>query len=666
MNIQKINTNNSNNTVQIDTHKKQNPNFKAGAFVGVLNGAGTVMQGIENGGFLASFLVQDVIGMTAPRVGAAFLRDKEVTGHYNVQEGFEVLGREGLTGPSMMAVAPIVMAIASKTGRSTTINSQFIRRLGQNLKSMLGNSSFNKELLTKPKELKDEFLKLNIRQALENTLGKENTKDESVEYILQQIKNYEDIPKEIVEKKKEGIKEKLFWKKNYKSSCVGNIAEHINNIKMSTSDDLNMLNFVEFGEGSSKKRFKTTDFVDAIIKFSNDATTLNKKLSSMDTEAADNLMNSLVAKRFFTNIAGMASTLGVLSVLPKLYIRSSISPGARTAMQLKEAQLKNSNNLETNDEINEKPNDSTEEISFKGKKPKLSKFGKFLSDHTNEKYSSELEYNGHNFTNTLMAGLSVFGLIVPRGLKAYNRAQVDKDGKRDMTELYEILIRDLTSSLSVVFAVPILTRMFVTSYEKSTGFVLIKKDRTEKGGFKTFKNLINPYSNQFVMNNSEIAALYGGVDTKEKMLNFCKYIDKNEGDLAKILSKSEFANEIFNKNTKTLEDIANLPKSEKNETITSIIRNLGKNDNLDKSTVDNMIKKLMKGTKGNKKTAKILSLARGLNSVPGVLTTFLISPYILGWFIPRLTYLNTRRINEKKAAAEAQKNNDEKKISVNA
>ena len=26
---------------------------------------------------------------------------------------------------------------------------------------------------------------------------------------------------------------------------------------------------------------------------------------------------------------------------------------------------------------------------------------------------------------------------------------------------------------------------------------------------------------------------------------------------------------------------------------------------------------------------------------------FLISPFVLGWFIPRLTYANTRRIHEK-------------------
>ena len=50
-------------------------------------------------------------------------------------------------------------------------------------------------------------------------------------------------------------------------------------------------------------------------------------------------------------------------------------------------------------------------------------------------------------------------------------------------------------------------------------------------------------------------------------------------------------------------------------------------------------------TKG--KGSKIAAFARGLNSMPALITTFFISPYLLGWCIPRLTYENTRRIHEK-------------------
>ena len=130
------------------------PSFKAiGAGAGVaLDFFGKTMQGIEDGGFLASFLIQDVIGMTTPRAIAAFLRDKEVTGHYNTQEGWEVLGREGMTGPCMMAVAPIMFALTAKIGKSTSVNSQLIRRFGDSLKELVSRPNFNNTLL-KDKEL---------------------------------------------------------------------------------------------------------------------------------------------------------------------------------------------------------------------------------------------------------------------------------------------------------------------------------------------------------------------------------------------------------------------------------------------------------------------------------------------------------------------------------
>ena len=66
----------------------------------------------------------------------------------------------------------------------------------------------------------------------------------------------------------------------------------------------------------------------------------------------------------------------------------------------------------------------------------------------------------------------------------------------------------------------------------------------------------------------------------------------------------------------------------------------------------------MKGNiikKGNKtkQINKIASFARGLNSIPAVIATAVISPVILGWIIPRLTYANTRRLHAKAEAEKA-------------
>ncbi len=615
MNIQ----NQSNKNSQYFEQNK--PVFKSAA---ILNASGNLMQSIENGGFLASFLIQDGFGMTLPRSVAGFLRDKEVTGHYNMQEGFEVVGREGLTGPSMMAVAPLMLLLTAKFGKTTSVNSQLINRFGNSLKELVSKPDFDKTLLKDAERFKTEFYKTNIEKMLTETLGKENTSKESVEYIMKQIANYEKIPENAVLKKFRG-------KAKYRKGCIDNIAEHINDLKYSTGKDLNMLGKLRFGSGINKdfKNFSTKNAIEGMIKYSNDAITANKHLEKLDALRAENIKNQAVAKRIITTIATMAATLGVLSVLPKIYARSETAPGARKKQP---------------ENLGGKQNQS---VNFKGKGDAdfLSRLGKKFSH--NKKYdelASELEYNGHNFTNSLMAGLSIFGLLIPRGLHAYNRAQVNEDGKKDLTELWEIIMRDLTSSLAVVFAVPMGTRACVTAYEKNSGFVLMQKDRNMSKS-KTILDLFNPYSKAHVLTNAEISNLYNKVDTKAKMLNFCRYIDDNGGDLQKILSKSENAESVFNKSTMDLSSLKGLSKKDKNK---KIIEFFEKNNLL-----DNTIKTLMQGT-GRPGTNKIAAFARGLNSVPGLLTTFFISPYILGWLIPRLTYANTRRIHAKQDEEHAQ------------
>ena len=607
-----MNISNSVNQDKPVNNRVNQPSFRAG-MSNLLNLSGNTMQWIENQGFLASFLIQDFGGMTVPRTAAGFLRDKENTGHYNMQEGFEVFGREVLTGPSMMAVAPLAMLIAAKFGRSTSVNTALIKRFGNSLRELVSKPEFDKKLLENPEKFKQVFYKSNIEKMLNDTIGKENTTKESVDYILKQVNNFENP----------NIKGRRARNK-YKKSCMDNIVEHINNLKYSSSDELDILQKVKFGSDKldSKKVFSTKDAIDGMIKYSNDAITANKHLKALDEIQAESIKNKSLAKRLITNISTMAATLGVLSVLPKIYARSDTAPGAR---KVEDQKTRDYN------------------IAFEGKQPNknlLEKIGKQIGKNDSDFVSSELEYNGHNFTNTLMAGLSVFGLLFPRGMRAYSRAQVDEDGKKDLTELWEIILRDLTSSLSVVFAVPMLTRACVTSYEKNSGFVLMHKDRNNNSKLKSSLDLLNPYSKAHVLTNSEINALYNNIDSKSKMLNFCNYIDKNNGDLQKILSKSEHAGTIFNKSTVELASLKGLDKSAKNKKIISVIENLSKDN------ADDLIKNLMKTT-GKMKSNKIATFARGLTSVPGVITTFFISPYILGWFIPRLTYKNTRRIHEK-------------------
>lgn len=637
-----------------DNDKSYNVNFKG--LDSILGGAGSLMNGIENGGFLVSFLIQDALGMTAPRVCAGFLRDKEVTGKLNKQEGTEVLLREGLTGPSMMAVAPTALLIASLFGKTTSVNTRLIKRLGENLKSMLIKSNLDETILKNKDKFKEEFFNINVKQILENTIGKENVTDEMLASVVNKLKEVNNVPK--------GIR-----KSKHRANILTDITKYINDIKFNKSDELSMLNKVRFGKEGNVKEFSTKDTLDAILKFADEAIDTNKNFEKISVEASENIKDAAVTKRIITTGATVASTLGIMSVIPKIYARSTISPGARTAMELE---------ARKQEQMNAAQEQNNNEIAFKGRGDKgiLSYIGKIMNKFSKEKFASELEYNGHNFTPTLMTGLSLFGLLAPRGMRAYNRAQVDEDGKKDLTELYEILIRDVSSSLAVVFAVPMLTRAAVSSYESNSGFVLMHKDRA-KTGFKKFLDIINPYSSAHVLTNAEIDALYNNVNNQEKMVNFCKFIEKNGGDLDKILSKSETLKALVKEGEITMPDLKGLDKKAKNAKIRTLFENLGTDGKLSKESVNELIEKIMKGTtevkngkirqfltkvklaKGPKVVTKnpILSLARGLNSVPGLIATFAISPAILGWIIPRATYANTRRIHENRAKEKEAKMN---------
>ncbi len=594
-----------------------------------LDFSGKVMKNIEDGGFLILFLLQDFIGMTCPRTIAGFLRDSEVTGHYNKQEGLEVFGREGLTGPCMMAVAPLSLYFAAKVGRTTSVNSELIKRYGDSLREMLSDNNFDRLILKDSKAFKDEFYKFNIRKILADTLGKENVSEKSVEYILGELHNIENIP--------EGVKlAKFRGKAKYRQQCFENITKHINDIKYSTSTDLNMLEQIKFGSEklNSKKVFSAKSAFDAMIKYSDDAITANKHLEKLTDSMAESIKHKALGKRVLTTVAMLGATLGILSVLPKIYARSNVAPGARQNITKQEQQ-----------------NNENANVSFKGsKKSIIEKIGKIVDKNKNDFVSSELEYNGYNFTHTLMAGLSLLGLLLPRGLRAYSRAQTDENGKKDLTELWEIITRDVSSSLAVIFAVPMLTRACVSSYENKSGFVLMNKDRTPKSWWKKTLDIINPYSKSKVLSNVELSALYDNINSKSKMMNFCKYIDANGGDLQKILSKSENIKELFNSETFELETIKDISKSDKNKKIISFVENIEDNvkklKNKKSISTDSLIEKVMNGVEKGRKS-KISSFARGMNSIPALLTTLAISPYLLGWFIPRLTYKNTRRIHAK-------------------
>ena len=603
-----------NNTV--DDSKKTS--FKSGGAIGL---AGTIMQGIENQGYFLSFIIQDGLGMTVPRVWTGFNRDKEITGKYNTQEGFEVLYREGLTGPYIIAVAPIVLWLTTKFCRSTNTNTNLIKRYGNALKEFAKDTNLSKAIGESTENFKKKFAKYNIENIYKKTVPNDKDAQKTIELILKEFENLSSKDKKT------------------RNEAINKINEIINEKILETSPECLKLNKIIVGEGEAEKAFNTKEALKALSDFCEDAIVKNSEAKNITEEAAENIKNNFITKRLLTNIANIALTLGGLSLIPKIYAKNDVAPSAQVMLQMKE-QMQTEKEKEQNIE-------NTAEPSFKGRginsKGLFSKIGGFLSKYVPEKFNELFEYMGINFSKTMFACLSLFGLLLPRGKKALDRAQVDENGKKDLSELKEILLRDTVSSLSVVFAVPILTKVFVNSYEGKLGFVLTNKGSEGKSAFKKFLDVINPYSNLEVLSLADLDAIYGNIDSKAKLMNFAEFINKNGGDLEKILSKSENVKEMFNEKTFTLDSIKNLTKQEKNRRIIELFKNIEASDPKAKNE---LISKVMKGS-GNIKSNKIAQMVRGLNSLPGLISTFIISPVLLGVLIPKLTYSNTRKAQEK-------------------
>ncbi len=605
--------------------KAANPSFKS-LGMSMLGASSFIMQWIESKGYLVSFLIQDGLGMTAPRVWTGFHRDREVTGEYNIQEGFEVLGREGITGPYIIAVAPAVLAVTGKFCKSTNTNTRLIKRLGENFKSMISSPEFDRSVMNDSKKLREEFCKFNLSKIYRDTVPNDKNAKESINYIVKEFERYDSGDKKV------------------KKEALGNIVEKFNNKMVENSDELFNVNKVIVGEGAAKAGFGSAETMRALKDFSDDAIINNADYSSIDARAIENIKNNFAGKRLLTNIANVVITLGGLSILPKLYAPSKVSPGANTMKHLKEKKQKE----EAAKKNEAQKNETASNPSFQGRGINsdgfFSKLGNFSTKKIPEKCQALLEYTGYNFSKTTFALLATLGLLWPRGKHAWERASVDENGKKDMTEIYEILLRDTVSSLSVVFAVPMLTKMLVKSYEDNVGFVLTNRASDGKNAINKFLDVINPYSDLEVLSVADLDAIYGNIDSKAKLMNFANFVDNKGGDLEKILSKSENKSQMFNEKTFTLDSIKGLTKEEKNKKILDLFE---KFEVTDKNAKNEVISKLMKGS-GEIKHNRIAKMARGLNSLPGFISTVFISPVILGILIPMLTYSNTRRANAKK------------------
>lgn len=633
MKVNSISTTANYDNKQLKNNSKANTNFK-----GLADLPGIIMQGIENGGFATSFIVQDTIGMTLPRTweglnrGVEKKEDDQPKGNFiqrtknffknfnlkamNLKEGAEVFLREGLSGPFLMFAPMLVLFGAKKfVGKSTFTNSSLINRLGNTLTDIVKNGSHSST-----NAIKSAFYKDSIAKAVGATTSAADKVAEAG-FVNKVLKEIETLDTYTARAGKSKLRQKAVKRQQAK------IVEMFNDFHTTNNADYSMVNKLKF-EGQT---YSTSSFVDGLRGYAHDALK-NKQVTDITESYTKNLKNNSLIKRGITNIAAGLSAIGAVSIVPKLYsLINPVPPGALPNVGTQAATQDKSTQAPQTPANTQKPNNNGNKVSFKGKWDSLAR---------------NLEFNGNNFTPALMTVSALGGLLGPRIKTAIKRAPEDPvTKKKDYSEVPEVLTRDVISTVAVTFGVPVLSKALISSYEHGSGFVLQSHPKEQLTGVKKVLDAINPFSAFKPLDLKELNSVYGGVNTPEKLSTFTRYIDNNNGSLAKIFKSAKNSKAIFAEHGLNLAELA---KQSDRKSANQTIMNLAESS---KEFAEKLVN-LLKPEKGGKAN-KIVKKARSLNSITTGTATLIAIPAFLGVILPKIVYAQTARRQKQKSLAAA-------------
>ena len=312
-----------NSTLNVAKHnnlKEQNQQkHQQTSFTGIFNPVVTLMDAIDKGGFAASFIAQDGIGMVAPRIyeGLNRNREKDENGKKIGPLNWEFARREGireiLSGPSAFLIPMGIMAIIKKTsGTANNVHVSHIEALGQNFADYAAKH---------PEQLKNsaEFKKGYYAQILENAL--ENSTDETFkgEQLKEKAKNFAE--KLVNSEEKRANKDK----KNANKLQAEIVDEYMKLRKQYSAPSGNELE-VSLKVSGKEKPLGTNirQLVQSLTDYSGDALEkVNKHLEKHANGNIDEYIKKFnthrAGTRVLSNLGMWSAVVGFYTLIPKLY-----------------------------------------------------------------------------------------------------------------------------------------------------------------------------------------------------------------------------------------------------------------------------------------------------------------------------------------------------------
>lgn len=626
-----------NSTINVAKHnnlKEQNQQrHQNTSFTGSFNPVVTLMDAIDKGGFAASFIAQDGIGMVAPRIyeGLNRNRKKDENGKKTGPLNWEFARREGireiLSGPSAFLIPMGIMAIIKKTsGTANNVHVSHIEALGQNFADYAAKH---------PEQLKNsaEFKKGYYTQILENAL--ENSTDEtfSGDQLKEKAKNFAE--KLVESETKRANKEK----KNANKLQAEIVDEYMKLRKQYSAPSGNEL-AVSLKVSGKEKPLGTNirQLVQSLTDYSGDA--LEKVNKHLEKHANGNIDEYI--KKFNTHRAGTrvlanlgmwSAVVGFYTLIPKLYnLGLKHDPGLKGLVE--EGTEKVEDKAKEDKKADAKEQTKDKNVAFTGGLASMA--GKTaMKDGGISKVLKIFEFNGASMSVPAMLTL-LFGFCLP---PRYINAKSDKERK-------EILVRDISSFTAILFGAKALSRGFSDVFANASGFALnIKPENHNKNFFNKLKNYFTAGSGVNVLSSEQIISKYSNVQEYKNGINgFFNFLEENGGNVKKVLlnvdkTVKENAEEIMkNFNGKSIKDATM-------EEIHKAFEKAKGSDALEKiytvfSTKDN----------------KFVNRAKTMNSAFGFASTLILVPAFMMWlarYCENMTKKAIAKEKEQKVAATA-------------
>lgn len=248
------------------------------------------------------------------------------------------------------------------------------------------------------------------------------------------------------------------------------------------------------------------------------------------------------------------------------------------------------------------------------------------------KIASEFEFKGINMPFLVLALVTTGAVILPRLINA-----------RDKTERSEIIQRDVPTSLIMLLGFSSFSGLFSSLCSKCSGFALVNRAHKNGNVFQKTIDYFRPVHGNSVMNSTQLTSRYSEISKcKHGIVDFANFINENGGDIKKVLEYDADSKNI----TKSLFDLWNGKSDKTFETATKddIYKMLkeqkeSSNDNIKMNV--NKLEALF-----DKIDNSFVKHAKFLNSIFGALTIFLLVPTILGFALPKLNELSTKKMLE--------------------